>query len=343
MPEQSQSPQPPLALHVGAPATLRTDEGEVALESVPGGRLRVELHPFDQGLFVPRRTVETSLPAAVVEALLRQSFARLCDNLARHEDPQYVIGAVIDQLAAYCEADELTGRRLLDFGCGTGASTVCIGAMFPHTEVVGVELDAESAAIARRIAGARGLANVRFEVSPHGAALPAGIGKFDYVMLSAVYEHLLPEERRLVLPRIWSAMRPGGVLFVNQTPHRFFPYEHHSTGLWFINYLPDSVAFFLAQRFSRINREDNRRRDWRGHLRGGLRGGTEREILRNLSGSAAVLQPRHGDRAGYWLARTSAERYPRVKRLVAAFFRFTDRWLGTVPALNLDVAFRKLQ
>src|SRR5204863_9097725 len=156
-----------------------------------------------------------------------------------------------------------------------------------------------------RVAAWRGLANARFEISPHGAALPSGIGKFDYVMLSAVYEHLLPEERRRVMPRIWSMMRRGGVLFINQTPHRFFPYEHHSTGLWFINYLPDRVALFLARRFSRINREDNRRRDWRGHLRGGLRGGTEREILRHLPGGA-MLQPKQGDRAAYWLARTSS-------------------------------------
>ena len=327
--------------------TLRAAEGTATLEALPDGRLRVTLHPFDENLFLPRRSAETSLPRAIVEALLRQSFVRLGDALARHEDPRYVIEAVTDQLAAYCEASDFAGKRLLDFGCGTGASTACIAAMFPQTEVVGVELDAESVAIARRIAAWRGLANARFEVSPHGAALPAGIGRFDYVMLSAVYEHLLPEERRLVLPMLWSAMRRGGVLFVNQTPHRFFPYEHHSTGLWLINYLPDRVALFLARRFSRINREDNRRRDWRGHLRAGLRGGTEREILRNLSpagdGRAALLQPRHGDRAAYWLARTSGERHLLVKRLVASFFRLTDRWLGTVPALNLDVAFRKLQ
>jgi hypothetical protein len=83
---------------------------------------------------------------------------------------------------------------------------------------------------------------VRFLVSPDANSLPPEIGTFDFVMLSAVYEHLLPEERRRVMPWIWSKLKPGGTLFINQTPYRYFPYEHHTTGLWFINYLPDKLS-----------------------------------------------------------------------------------------------------
>ena len=99
-----------------------------------------------------------------------------------------------------------------------------------------------------------------------------------------------------MMPLIWSSMKYGGVLFVNQTPYRYFPYERHSTGLWFINYLPDRLCLFLASNFSQINPEVNKSQDWAVHLRSGLRGGAEAETLRNLglaeAGCPTVIQPR---------------------------------------------------
>jgi len=140
-------------------------------------------------------------------------------------------------------------------------------------------------------------------------------------------------------------MRSGAVLLVNQTPCRYFPYEHHSTGLWFINYLPDCLSFWLARNFSRVNPAENRSRDWNEHLRAGLRGGTEAEIIRNLrragAGRPSIIQPRDCDRAAYWLSRTSPERRRAIKKMAAALFRLTDKLAGTVPSMNLDVAIRK--
>jgi len=144
---------------------------------------------------------------------------------------------------------------------------------------------------------------------------------------------------------VWETLNPGGVLFVNQTPYRYFPYEHHSTGLWFINYLPDGLSLFLARNFSKHNPEGNKTRDWEDHLRGGIRGGTEAEIIRNLrlvkSGKPTIIQPKDGDRAAYWLSLTDSERHGAMKKAIAAFFRLTDKTFGTVPSMNLDVVIRK--
>lgn len=113
--------------------------------------------------------------------------------------------------------------------------------------------------------------------------------------------------------------------------------------MWFINYLPDKLSLFLARHFCRINPDVNKSRDWTVHLRAGIRGGTEREILRNLreaAGRATILQPKDRDRAAYWLAGTSAQ-HRRIKQAIAALFRITDKFFGTVPSMNLDVAIRK--
>jgi hypothetical protein len=158
----------------------------------------------------------------------------------------------------------------------------------------------------------------------------------------------LPNERRVLMPRIWALLNPG-VLFINQTPHRWFPYEHHSTGLWGINYFPDRLTHWYARACSKRNPEINHSTDWNTHLRGGLRGGTERGIVADLTADSrhsrgVILQPavgRYRDRADYyWLANTSP-RLRLVKRWIASLFRICDRLLDSIPAVNVDVAIRK--
>src|SRR5262249_32482386 len=129
-------------------------------------------------------------------------------------------------------------------------------------------------------------------------------------VLSAVYEHLLPDERRILLPRIWSRLKPGGVLFINQTPHRYSPVEMHSTGLPLINYLPDGLAYRITKRFSKRIKGDE---DWPALLRGGIRGATIGEILRALGDDAALLEPRAGDHIDLWYGKLS-KRYGWFKK-----------------------------
>ena len=314
--------------------------------TLPDGRFKVTLQPVDRNKFVSRASCETSLPPDVIASFLTVSFPWLCDSLARHDDSEYVKRVLSNQLTSYFAPSDFRGKRLLDFGCGSGASTLCMAAMLPETEIVGIELNARSVELARQVLAVRRLSNVQFFRSSDPNSLPPGIGSFDFVMLSAVYEHLLPEERRRVMPLIWASMNYGGVLFVNQTPYRYFPYEHHSTGLWFINYLPDRFAQFFARHLSRINPEVNHSPDWSIHLRGGIRGGTEAEICSNLrlapeAGRPTVIQPRNQDRAAYWLSCTDPARYRVLKKSTAALFRLTDKLWGTVPSMNLDVVIRK--
>ena len=327
------------------PMILTAAAGSVEVLPLLNGRFMVTLKPKDRNAFIPRASCETSLPPDVVRDFLSCSFNSLCDSLARHDDPEYVKKVLRRQLLAYVAESHFQGKRLLDFGCGSGASTFCIGELLPNTEVVGVELNNKNIELARRVLAVRRFSNVRFLVSPDPNSLPPNMGTFDFVTLSAVYEHLLPEERRQVMPLVWSSMKYGGVLFINQTPYRYFPFEHHSTGLWFINYFPASFSLFLARNFSKINPQVNQSSDWTDHLRGGVRGATEAEILGNLrlsgKGRPTVIQPLSQDRAMYWFSNTNPNRHRLLKKSIAVLFRLTDHLFGTVPSMNLDVAIRK--
>jgi len=271
----------------------------------------------------------------------------------RYQDRDKRVPAILkSQLFSYFRPEDFRGKRLLDFGCGAGVSTFSIARMLPETEIVGVELVPEKIEIAQTIARLEKVGNVKFLCSPSGDTLPDEIGQFDYLMLCAVYEHLLPRERKTLMPLLWSAMKEGAAIFINQTPYRYFPFEHHSTGLWFINYLPDSLAHFCARKFARHDRG----RDpvilksplWEDHLRGGIRGATEWEIMRNLtrasSSKARILQPRAEcarNRADYWFQRTRQKRFCLLKRALACTFRVTDKFLGTVPSIHVEVVIQK--
>jgi hypothetical protein len=55
---------------------------------------------------------------------------------------------------------------------------------------------------------------------------------------------------------MWSALRPHGLLFITETPHRYWPTEGHTTGLPFINYVPDALAGAAARHLSGRGFED---------------------------------------------------------------------------------------
>lgn len=190
--------------HEWPTTTLTVPEGQVEIVQLDATRRRVTLHPVSADLFIPRRQLETTLPEECIHILLKQSFAWLCDALARHDDPNYVKKVLHEQMHAYFEPEDFRGKRILDFGCGQGASTMIMGELFPKAEVVGVELQAVNIAIANQLRDARRLSNVQFLLSPTPDSLPDQIGQFDFIMLSAVYEHMLPDERRTLMPLLWS-------------------------------------------------------------------------------------------------------------------------------------------
>lgn len=324
------------------------DEGVIEIRPKADAGYEIELLPHRSDLYIPRKKCQTTFSLEMIHYWLeRTGFAWFCERLSRHEDQTTIIAILKRQLFAYFSPEEFVGKKMLDFGSGSGASTLSIANMLPQTEIVGIELEAERIEIANRMKDYRGAQNVRFECSPAGDQLPANTQDFDFVMLSAVYEHLLPNERKTLMPLLWSAMKPGGAMFINQTPYRYFPCEAHSTGLWFINYMPDAMTHWTVQHFAGRNPE-NRSEDWAVHLRGGIRGGTEKEIIRNLTSgdlkSARILQPRQNglrDRADLWLSGTSQQRYRGLKKSIAQAFRLTDHVFGTIPGVNVEVVIQK--
>lgn len=321
-----------------------TDHHAVTIDISPadeGGRRLVTVEPQD-GLFVACRSWRTAYPDDLIQLILAvKGPSYLNDEIRRDEDPSYVELSLRNDVFGYVEPARFVGKRLLDFGCGSGASTAIMARTLPDTEITGVELVPELARIAQARIEHYDLLNARVLISPSSQSLPDGIGSFDFVLLSAVWEHLLPPERPVAARLLWGVLKSGGALFLNQTPYRFSPVEAHTTGLPLINYLPRPVVLRLARRFSaRVAADES----WESLERRGIRGGSEREILGLLPSGASLLSPLAGmDRIDLWY-RNSSESTPRLARVKSAMrvgLKAVDRMTGMVLLPSLAVAVRK--
>jgi SAM-dependent methyltransferase len=325
--------------------TIPHADGVLRLEPTSGNRYQVAVEPRNTSTFIAVRSCETSYSPELIERILAaKGLAYVCDELTREEYPLYVELNLRYGILGFVPRQDLDGKRLLDFGSGAGSSSIVLARVLPHTQIVGVELEPAYVELARERAAHRRLA-IDFHVSPDPLRLPEGIGRCDAISFSAVYEHLLPAERPRLLGLLWSVLEPHGTLFINQLPHRYFPLEHHTTGLLGINYLPNRLALAAARRWSaRVSADES----WTSLLRRGIRGGTQRGILAYLNtiapGEVEILNPRLpnvSDHADLWWRMTSEKSCRPAKRVAWLAYKLGERITGQPVVQSLMLAFRK--
>lgn len=324
----------------------------INIEKLNSGKNKITVETKNKDLFIPHKTWETNYNQELIEEILNiKGPAYLCDEIMRDESPDYVQKSLKYNLLGYLnkqdfECENFTSKRILDFGCGSGSSTIILARMFPKTDIVGIDLEKDHLQIANSRAKYYGFNNLEFLLSPNGDNLPENIGKFDYIILSAVYEHLLPSERTNLITKLWNLLNTDGVLFINGTPHRYFPIETHTTGLPFINYLPNKLACLYAQNYSKRNlRSDN----WDTLLRKGIRGASIKEIRNILSknileNNFEILEPKNlglKDRIDLWNKETTTTRYKFIKKMLFVCFKCLKTFTGITLVPYISLAIRK--
>jgi 2-polyprenyl-3-methyl-5-hydroxy-6-metoxy-1,4-benzoquinol methylase len=334
---------------VRTPETIRLEcpGGHLRVEDVGSGRRRLEAVPDDDGAFVEARTWETSYPLDLIRTILSiKGLGAVCDEIRREEDPGYLHHVLTTTLLAHVGREDVGDARILDFGCGSGCSTMILSRLFPEARIVGVDIDAETQQIAEARRRHYGVERAEFRLSADPSGVPSGLGEYDLIVFSALMEHLLPGERARVIPEVWSHLRPGGLLFVAETPHRYTPIEIHTTGgLPVVNYLPPALALRAARRFSkRIDPGAT----WPQLLRQGMRGGSEREFMRHLAhagySDAVIERPSKlgmHDEFDLWYEISHVNELPGLKAHLRTAFRALHRISGISFTPYLAFAVRR--
>ncbi len=329
-------------------STIFHRDGSVYITALGGDRRCIRVVLNDAQRFMQFATCETRYDLPLIKRILDVKGPEyLCDEILRDEDPYYIAHHLQTTLLSFSPRSFFTDKRLLDFGCGSGASTMILGRMFARTQIVGVDINQRFLDIAQERARLHALNRITFLQSPSGDTLPNKIGLFDVIVLSAVFEHLLPPERPTLIRLLWSHLKRGGILFFDETPHRFFPIESHTSGLPLINYFPDWLAHLCVRLFSK---RDIRRDSWQELLRKGIRGGTEREIvelIRRAGGVPVCLPPTAPtirNPIDLWYegyARHATGRAGWIKQKMRIPLRLVYRLTGLSLVPYLSIAFRK--
>lgn len=159
--------------------------------------------------------------------------------LAELEDPseRSRLGTAVEVLTYW---QSLIEGDVLDFGASWGTSMVAVA---PYADrVIGVEPELE------RVEKGRELLS-RLPPSPpmqllhieDTTSLPFADESFDLVYVNAVFEHI-PQPRDAHIRETWRLVRPGGHMLVTGTPNKYLPKDVHTTGLWWVPWLPSRIA-----------------------------------------------------------------------------------------------------
>lgn len=106
---------------------------------------------------------------------------------------------------------DISGKNILDVGCGTGTLAILIKQSHPGADVVGLDGDPQILEIARKKAQSQGL-EIRFDQGM-SFELPYPDESFDVACTSMMLHHLTRDDKQKTATEMYRVLRPGGKLF----------------------------------------------------------------------------------------------------------------------------------
>jgi 2-polyprenyl-3-methyl-5-hydroxy-6-metoxy-1,4-benzoquinol methylase len=189
----------------------------------------------------PKRPDLLELPNILLQKYKRD-FVDSSANKFSTADPYFhkrMFNASMHILPFLTEALDTRKMRALEIGSGEGVCSATLSHVFE--EYVGLEIQFGLIEIAEKLCKNFGAGNTRF-VHDEAANLERFLGregkKFDLIILHAVIEHLLPEERFSVLRTCWDYLGDDGYLFIGEAPSNIFYEDQHSSFMLYFQQMP---------------------------------------------------------------------------------------------------------
>ena len=155
-------------------------------------------------------------------------------------------------LFRYLDAKAVTGLTILEVGCSFGHNTEYLAERPAVARIHAFDTDPDFVAMARTKVDEMRLARVsevRLLSNEDTRRLPWADGAFDLVLVVGIVEHLPRRDRRAQVDEYYRVLATGGHIAILDTPNRWFPYETHSVGLPFVQWLPPRLAYGYARAF----------------------------------------------------------------------------------------------
>lgn len=149
------------------------------------------------------------------------------------------------------EKFDLTGKKVLDFGCGMGGMTLWYATNW-DCQVTGLDIDNHHVSIAKRMQEKYGVQNVEFRVQN---VLDAPLDeKYDYVFMNDVAEHVPYPVLKEIFQQLGRLLADGGRVFVTYPPWKS-PYASHVTHAvkvpW-CQFLPEKTLLGMIEKNNQV-------------------------------------------------------------------------------------------
>ena len=289
----------------------------------------------------------SNYPEELIDAIKIVKGESYQDEIRRDIDPTYLKRELQYSILSFVEPSKFDGKYLLDFGCGTGSSSINLSRILNNTKIIGIDNDETLINLAKQKLNHYGYDNLKFFNS--NKFLINDSNKYDFIVLSAVHEHLTKKERITLMPLLWKKLKTNGIIFINQTPYRWSLFENHTSNLPFINYMSDSMAIKYAKRFSERVRKNE---TWQELLKRGIRGSTVDEIISqlNLDNNGdffpAIVKPKNykiNDMADLWLKLSDHHKTNTLKRLFWLINKVGQKIFGFQFLPYINIAVKKIE
>ena len=129
---------------------LKNPDGLIRIFPASDGKCRITVEP-QAGRFVPGLTCVTSYPLDLIEQIHAAKGIYTCNEILREEDPSGARHFLYHDVLSYLPPDAFAGKRVLDFGCGSGASTMALFRAVPASEIVGIDLEEKLLRMQRKV------------------------------------------------------------------------------------------------------------------------------------------------------------------------------------------------
>lgn len=137
------------------------------------------------------------------------------------------------------ESLHVNGKRVLEFGCHMGASSIVLAIL--GAKVTGIDVNKAWVRVAKQNAARYGYHDIEFGWVPNSTKLPFESGSFDIVTCISVLEYVSPSIMAKVQQELNRVLKPGGTILISGTSSRLWPREAHSRR-WFLQYLPRFIG-----------------------------------------------------------------------------------------------------
>jgi SAM-dependent methyltransferase len=155
----------------------------------------------------------------------------------------YSVEASLDSLIPWINSvDNLENKEILVFGTGGGGTVVACALNIGNGKVYGVDINDDAIKTTFKRAEVYGvLEKIELKYLRDTYPLPLDDCKFDMVLVVDVIEHIV-NERKKYLRECFRVLKKNGLLIITGTPNLLYPKDYHTTGLYFIPWLPSKLA-----------------------------------------------------------------------------------------------------